>query len=321
MTKVIMEAAGRRCLAIALLIFVCALFASCLTGRMRRELAAEYFNLGNAFFELKNYDRAMMLYQKALSYSDELPENSYNLARVYISQERYDEAIDVLNGLLAPEPENLILLQTLAYAQAKKGSLDEAVTTYLRILSISDGNVITLYNLSVLREGEGKHEEAYLYLKTVYSIVPDDADVLGRLGRLEAEYGSAEIAIGYLQSYMEKKADDADTALVLSGLLKKQGLYAEALMLVETVLPRAASHPGILFEQAYLLLTKAEERTKGLEALTKSLDAGFDDKDKAAELLLDVPPAALKDVQGPLTAKNILSAAEIDKILSGALDD
>jgi tetratricopeptide (TPR) repeat protein len=303
-------------LAAALPVFL----AGCLSGKMRRELAAEYFNLGNAFFELKNYDRAMALYQRALSYSDSLPENSYNLARVYISQENYEEAFKVLVGLLAVDPENLILLQTLAYAQAKSGSTGDAIVTYRRILSFSGGNIITLYNLSVLYEAEENREEAYRYLKTAYDISPEDADVLGRLGRLEAQYGDPLTAISYLQSYMEKKADDVDTALFLCGLYKNQGLYAEALKLIETVLPRAASQPLVLFEQAYLLLTKAEERVKGLEALTKALEAGFVDKDKAGSLLLEASAAALRDIQNLLTTKGVLSTAEVEEILSRALE-
>ena len=301
---------------ITFLVLVCALFVSCLTGKMRRELAAEYFNLGNAFFELKNYDRAMALYQKALSYSDSLPENNYNFARVHISQERYGEAIAILEELLAGDPENLILLQTLAYAQAKSGATDDAVLTYHRILSLSDGNVITLYNLSVLYEGEEKPEEAYRYLQTAYGIAPDDAGVLNRLGRLEAGYGSPETAISYLQAYMEKKTDDAEAALFLSDLYKKQGLYAEALSLIETILPRAAENPAILFDEAFLLLTKAGERSKGLDSLTKALEAGFADKDRAAQLLLEASPAVLKDVQSLLVAKGVLTAAEAEQILS-----
>jgi tetratricopeptide (TPR) repeat protein len=293
---------------------------------MRRELAAEYFNLGNAFFELKNYDRAMSLYQKALGYSDELPENSYNLARVYISQEEYEEAIKVLVELLGSDPENLILLQTLAYTQAKAGEMGDAIVTYRRILSISEGNVISLYNLSVLyeeyeEEEGGGSEEAYKYLKTAHSISPDDADVLARLGRLEARYGAPETAIIYLQAYMEKKTDDAETALFLCDLYKEQGLYAEALTLVESALSRAANNPDMLFQQAYLLLTKAEERARGMEALTKALEADFKDKEKAGELLLDASSSALKDIQSLLTGKGVLTNAEADKVLSGALDD
>jgi tetratricopeptide (TPR) repeat protein len=310
--------AARVCLFAAVLT---ALLAGCVSGKVRRELAAEYFNLGNAFFELKNYDRAMALYPKALSYSDSLPENSYNLARVYIFQENYEDAFAVLVELLAADPENLILLQTLAYAQAKAGSTGDAIVTYRRVLSLSGGNTISLYNLSVLYEAEGDLEEAYRYLKTAYGISPDDTDVLGRLGRLEARYGSVDTAISYLRSYTEKKTDDADTAVFLCDLYKNQGLYAEALALIETVLSRAASNPLVLFEQAYLLLTKAEERVKGLDALTKSLEAGFADKDKAASLLLEASPAVLKEVQTLLTTKEVLTPEEAEKILSRALDD
>ena len=91
----------------------------CMTAKTRRELAAEYFNIGNSFFELKNYDKALAMYEKALSYHDDFSETSYNLARLYISRSRFSDAINVLDELLKNDPDNLVLLQTLAYAHAK----------------------------------------------------------------------------------------------------------------------------------------------------------------------------------------------------------
>jgi tetratricopeptide (TPR) repeat protein len=257
------------------LLICVAVFGGCLTGKIRRELAAEYFNLGNAFFELKQYDRAMSLYQRALGYSDTLPESSYNLARVYISQSDYEKAIEMLVGLLASDPENLVLLQTLAYAQAKAGETGDAIVTYRRIISLSPGNVITLYNLSVLYQEDGDSTQAYHYLQLARDLDPADADVLKRLGPLEAEYGSPGTAITYLQTYMEQKPDDTESGLFLSGLYKKEGLYAEALTLVESMASRVSGNPDVLLEHAYLLLTKAGEIQKGMETLTLGLDAAL----------------------------------------------
>ena len=306
---------------IALLVFALLGFTGCLTPRLRRELAAEYYNLGNAFFELKKYDRALTMYEKSLRYHGAFPESSYNLARVHIFQERYREATAVLRELLAREPDNLILLQTLAYARAKSGDVEEAILHYNRVLGLSEGNIITLYNLSLLYDSRGEHRTAYDLLKKAVGLFPDDSDVLRRIGFLEAEYGSRASAINYLRSYREKKADDVEAGFFLAGLYKEERLYAAALELVEALAARKQDDAAIRFEQAYLLLAKAEEKGPGLEVLAKAADLGFSDKDRALELLIEVPSSYLQEVKALMIEKGLLTGEEADEALAKAFED
>ncbi|MDR2589009.1 MAG: tetratricopeptide repeat protein [Spirochaetales bacterium] len=303
---------------IALIFSVILGLTGCMSAKTRRELAAEYFHIGPSFFELKNYDKALAMYEKALSYHDEFSETSYNLARLYISRSRYPDAIRVLEELLGRDPDNLVLLQTLAYAHAKNQEPQAAIATYTRILAISEGSVVTLYNLSVLYEEADRREEAMSTLKSALRLAPDDADVLRRLGYLEAEHGSGEEAAEYLKAYMDIKTDDAATAVFLTELYKKQRLYAEALSFVEGFITRTPNNAGILFEHAWLLITQAEEKPRGMEVLGKALEAGFTDKEKAASLLLACPDSALREVENYLVEKKILTEEEAKKAIEGA---
>jgi len=185
----------------------------------------------------------------------------------------------------------------------------------------SEGNLSALYNLSLLREARGERRAAYDLLSTARLLGPDDPDVLRRLGVLETEYGSRTAAIQYLKSYREKQADDTKTGFFLVRLLEEEKLYSEALLVLENLLQKKADDPGMRFEQAYLLLAKAEEKEAGLEALAKAAGLGFEDKERAAALLLDVPPAFLQEVRKTVVDSGLLSAEEAEQALSAPFVD
>jgi tetratricopeptide (TPR) repeat protein len=292
-----------------------------MTPRLKRELAAEYFNLGNAYFELKKYDRAITLYEKSLRYDPSFSEGSYNLARVYMSQEKYEDGLGILENLISREGENLLLLQTYAYALGKAGRSSEAIAFYREILSKSEGNLAALFNLSVLLENDESTGESYELLKKANTLFPEDPDVLKRLGKLEAELGSLSAAINYLRQYIEKKKNDNETAFLLVELYGKERLYSDALELLETLIGSKRDDPKFWFEKAYLQLCKAEEKSAGIDSLNKAIELGYKNKEGARKLLLEVPSAFLRDVQSIILEKAILTPEEMEKTFADVFDE
>jgi len=316
-----MKAHGKTGLRAALLGSALLLAAACAGGRTRREIAAEYFNLGNAFFELRKFDRALDFYERALAYSSSFPEGGYNLARVYILQDRFGDAVEILKGLLDRDRDNLVVLQTLAYALGKAGRVEEAVDAYGEVLARSEGNIAALYNLSLLLEFQGRSREAYELLSRAVRLSPEDPDLLRRMGRLEARHGSRRAAIEYLKAYREKGGADGETDLFLVRLLEEEGLYSDALQVAESLAQTRKDDPEALFERAYLLLAKAEEKAPGLEALARAAEKGYADKKRVSALLLEVPEAFLQDVRAAVIEKGLLSPEEAEEVLAAPFGD
>jgi len=308
---------ARRSAVVLSLASVVILFTSgCTTTAIRRELSAEYFNLGNAYFELKKYDKALALYEKSLRYDPSFSEGSYNLARVYIVQERYAEGIAILRDLMLRDGDNLLLSQTLAFAFAKSGKNDEAEEVYRTILSRSEGNIGALYNLSILAEANKDRDKAYDLLKTAYRLSPEDPDILRRLGFLEANLGMASMATQYLERYREKKADDIDTAFFLSELYKKERFYAKALDILDALIKKKKDDPKLWFEQAFLYLVKANDKDAGLESFGKALELGYSNKVKLKELLSESQPAYIEDIKSLILKKRLLTEAEAEEAVT-----
>ncbi len=118
-------------------IFVFAIFFSCVSQNStdQKEKADIYYNLGNAYSELKQYNKAVEAYANAWSLDSELTAAGYNLIRVYIYLKKYDEAEQLLKELLGRDERNLLLLETAGYLAHNRGDYDEALRYYSNIVA------------------------------------------------------------------------------------------------------------------------------------------------------------------------------------------
>jgi Tfp pilus assembly protein PilF len=259
------------------IVLLCSLSLSCLTPTLKRNLALEYYNIGNTYFSLNKYAQAVESYQKALTYDPDLAEGNFNLARVYFALGRYEEGLDILRRLQTDRGENIILLQTIAYGLAKSGKRDEAIQYYVRVLSYSEGNTNALYNLGVLHYEMEQYEQSYIYLSRLYEIDPQDLDTLKLLGQIEVRRERFSDALQYFFPYLARKPEDLETGLAVYKILIDQKRYGEALKTLDAQLEKKKEEPRLWFEKAFVLLTKAEEKKAGIDALTKALTLGFKD--------------------------------------------
>ncbi len=297
------------------IVIVCSLFLGCLTPTIKRNLAREYYNIGNTYFSLNKYAQAVESYQKALTYDPDLSEGSFNLARVYFALGRYDEGLEILRKLQTDRGENMILLQMIAYGLAKSGRKEEAIQYYVRVLSLSEGNTHSLYNLGVLYYEMGQFDRAYTYLSRLYEIDQQDLATLKLLGQIEARRERFSAALQFFLPYLAQKPDDSEVGLTVYRILVDQKRYGEALKTLESLIEKKKEDPRLWFEKAFVLLTKAEERKAGLDALTKGLTLGFKDTQKFRILLAETPLSYLEDVTSIFIRTGAFSKEELDRFL------
>lgn len=86
--------------------------------------------LGDAFFELKNYDKALLMYDKALAKGFKDAPLFYNRSRAYFFDEKTAEALKELNIALEMEPENQEFISQLGLTYYFDNQLDKALSTF-----------------------------------------------------------------------------------------------------------------------------------------------------------------------------------------------
>jgi FimV-like protein len=274
---------------IALILGLLFSLASCAATIRGEDLAAEYFNLANAYFDLGRIAPATDYYLRALELDPSLRRASYNLARVYIESGRLDDAREILSELLEEDPENILVRSTLAYAYGRSGDYELALASYESVLDQSPLSVDALYNAALVERELERASAARARLEKAYELSPEDPDVLRELGDLAYAQGDFEAAVRYLAPLGEDRSDELETWQLLADSYRELSLFADALEAYEHILERDRQQPGVWFAQAEILLVEAEEIRAGLDALEVALELGPPDAEELSDLLNRLP--------------------------------
>jgi tetratricopeptide (TPR) repeat protein len=300
-------------------IAILALFAvSCVTSVSGKDLAKEYYNLGNAYFAIKRYKDAIEFYQKSLAYDEGAAKASFNMASSYIALGNPDKAIEILQSLLAQDPRNTALYGLIAYAQHVKGDDDGATANYLKVLELQPEERDALYNLGIIYWKKKEFGKAEGYLRILLKASGDDAKALFGLGSLLLDEGKAEDAVGFFNQYLEVKPEDTAAYLAVARAYTALKQYLKALESYEKAIALDASLKDAWFYRADILLNKAEDPDKGATSLEQALGLGFNNMTAITDLVKAVAAGRLLDneknrVYVLLKKKNLMPNIETGK--------
>jgi tetratricopeptide (TPR) repeat protein len=280
--------------------------AGCATDAGRREIALEYFNLGNAYLELGKLDEAARAFESALRLDASLARADYNLAVAYVRMDRAGEAVDILERLVADDPDNVTTLLASGWALHEAGRDAEALARYDTAAALAPENQDALYNAGLILWGTGRAREAADRFVRLLAIAPDDADALFNLGSLELALDDPAAAAEHLGRYVERKPQAADGLLLLASAWERQRQFSRALEAYDRIIAADAKSASAWFGRARLLLTVVEDPERGLQDLRRALDAGFLDKAAAAALLANETLLARSDVEKELGARGLM---------------
>jgi tetratricopeptide (TPR) repeat protein len=280
--------------------------AACASDTHSRDVAAEYYNVGNAYYELGQYEKSAQYYRNALRVDPTFAKASFNLALVSVRLKKTDEARGILETLLATDPQNVTVMAALAWALHEGGKDSEALERYQDILKIAPENQDARYNASLILWKLGRLQEALDGFKAILTLTPDDPDALYGGASLLLSLDDPQSASEYLGRFLEKKPDDVEAQLLLAGCYERLQKYARALSAYEAIETASPKEPRAWFGQARLLLTVVEDPEKGVSSLQKALDLGFQDAEAVKVLLGSAQLLARDQVEAALKARNLL---------------
>ena len=263
-----------RALATSILLFV---MFGCETGVPAVEVADAYFKLGNAYFELEQFDSAVNAFTQALEFDASLARAGYNLSRVYLETGRIEEAKRILIDLLEDDPENGILLSTLGWAYFREENFSAALDLYRKVSDRHSGDPDALYNTATLLWRLEEYSEALETFLELYLIDPSKS-YLPSIATLYRETDDIESASKHLELYLaddeaavEERLELAANYVELEEYGRAIERYQQAIDISETPLPDAH------FERAHVLLAYIEDYELGFDDLRKALALGFKD--------------------------------------------
>lgn len=250
------------------------------------DISSEYYNIGNAYFDVGDYQKAIDYYMKALS--DDHPDANkirYNLAVAYTESGRVNQGLEMFEMLLQLDPENLLVLQSKAYAFYLLGDDESSLEVYDRILEVFEYNETALYNKALILMGSDRIA-ARSVLDKLYE-VDSSVEVVMLLGEIYLEDGDKE---SYAILLEEAVIGNPGDIRLLEGLAEhyvNEGMFFKAIDYFDELLNVDAYErlPEILFKKAEIQFIELDDYENGYDTLVKALDAGFDDKSQIDQLL------------------------------------
>ncbi|MCX7024231.1 MAG: tetratricopeptide repeat protein [Spirochaetes bacterium] len=280
--------------------------SACTSGPSARDLAMEYYNLGNEYLALGRWDKAGEYYDKAIRYDSSLATASYNLVRALAEGGKYEKALEIVDSLLGGDGDNAEFLALKAYVLYRAGRVEEALAVYDRIAALDEFDFPTALNRCAILVELERYDEAQASLAELEKVKPDDETVIRRIALVAMKREDWLTAERYLSAYLAKKANDAAARIDLAGVYERLERYKDAMDLWAAIAGADSKNKDAWFALARLRLTVAHDASGGMEALNKAIDAGFSDKQAIEALLAAKDLAAREEVTALFREKKLL---------------
>jgi tetratricopeptide (TPR) repeat protein len=292
--------------ATALFVLVLALLAAGCATIPNRELAAQWYDIGNSWLDKGDWKKAGEAYSKALKIDPSFAGASLNFARALAEADDYDGSLRVLDSLIERDPGNVRVLAARAYALYKKGDSQGALKEYRAVLELDAYAPDALYNVALLELESGDAASAAKDLDLLSVNTPEDPEILLALGRAHYESGDDEAALAAYEKAKKLGKADAPAYEQMGLIYEKARRFSDAMDAFDAAVKASPKRALSWWKLGRLKLVVASDADRGLEALGKALDAGFKDKEAAAALMDEPDLPEREKVQGLLKAKGLV---------------
>lgn len=163
------------------------------------EGATPHNQLGAAYTELGDTEKAFAQFQIALRINPEYPDAHTNIGLLYYRMNQVDKAIEHFRKSLQLKPASPETHNNIGLAYASLGKLDQAVAAFqesLRFKSIQPG---VYNNLGEAYEKMGLLDKAIEQYRTALRLQANNAEAYNHLGIAFAKKGMVDEALGYFQ--------------------------------------------------------------------------------------------------------------------------
>ncbi len=177
-----------------------------------------YYNLGNYYSNLNDFDEALKAYNTSIKTFPEAIMPMVNAGFIYSLQGNYNKAEEMFTRALSCSPNHEAALLNLALLYGEAGNNELSVQYFRRLLNVSDKNAVAAYNLSVL-ESENDIEQALEMSKKAMDWEPEN---------MKYAYTYA--------FYLEKSGKTKDAKIVLQDIIDENPLFLDSYLLLSNIL-------------------------------------------------------------------------------------
>jgi tetratricopeptide (TPR) repeat protein len=206
----------------------------------KKESACSLVDHGNLLLAEGKHEKALKIYQDALSINPEYARAHYNIGVVFERTGDKARAIDSFQRSLSIEPEDAYAHYNMGVIWQKQGEEEKATTCFQKTISIKSDYAEAYYNLAVIYKNQGKFEEALSCCQKALSIAPS--------------YAKSHLLTASLQKY----SGTEDHILKMESLFPQDHINSEQKMYLAFGLGKAYEDSGI-YEKAFHYLKEGNK--------------------------------------------------------------
>ena len=173
-----------------------------------------YFQLGETYFAMKDFDQALKEYKKAEKNSSNPFLIRKREAEVYLAQKKPEETITIYKRMIKDRPDHISLYDLLGSVYQFGGQLELAEKTFEEMVEKFPKNPFAYYKLGLFYGFIKKYDLAVNNLEKGLSLSPNNPTILYHLGTLHQSLGNKKAAKENLEKALSisQNFNDANNA-------------------------------------------------------------------------------------------------------------
>ena len=185
-------------------------------------------NLGSIYSQIKQFDKAILLFNESIKKFPNSLEAYSNLASILVIKGRSDTAKNILKKAIELNPNHLKPYSNLAGIFVGDGNFKEAEILLRKSLDINPKDINTLVNLACVMKDLGNPKEAEKFLRNALEINPLYEPSLTNLGSVLNELEKIDEGERYLRKALNINPDSPMALNNLGNILSKKRNYSES---------------------------------------------------------------------------------------------
>lgn len=201
-----------------------------------RTIPLAHNNLGNAYVEKKQFEKAKLNYEIALKLKPDYSEALYNLGLLHVQTKSLSAAEDYFRKTLHLKPDHAKAWLNLGYLLYLENKFDEALSCTHRALTLNPESIDSYQNLGLILIKLNRFTDALEIFKKALVCNPRHAEVYNNIGYIYRILGNLDEAQKFLTQSIELNPRYYLPYYNLGNVFASQKRYDQAIRAYQTML-------------------------------------------------------------------------------------
>lgn len=223
----------------------------------------------------KEYGKSARIYERMLEIDPYRSEAWFNLGQAWFNLEDYNRAVDAYEYALATHSQDLLAMMQLAHALFQAGRYLEAAKAYEEYMEVEGKSDYVMVFLGESYEKAGKLDEAISCYETAYRLNPSSMDACTGIAICLMERKSFQESLSWFDKALKINDEDPEIWVYVAELLLQMDMREEANMCYLRSLSLKHDQPDVLAAMGNIAFDDGDYN----KALGLYLSAGEQDPD------------------------------------------